>query len=132
MNFFQWLWKKTQARRAPDAYAFDQELWVSLERLADYRGTTPRAVAADLIAKEMQNLSMETVTWQKWQTLSEREQEVTALICLHYKTSQIAERLSISPETVRSHVHNVLLKFELANRMEIRYLLADWDFSAWQ
>ena len=74
---------------------------------------------------------MERETWEKWQALTEREQQVAALICLQYRTNQIAARLQIAPETVRSHVHNILNKMKLPNRIALRQSLADWDFSSW-
>jgi len=106
-------------------------LLTSLEQLARYRGTTPRKVAAELLARELQNVEVENETWEKWQSLTEREQQVAALICLQYRTQQIAARLQIAPETVRSHVHNLLNKMNLPNRITLRQLLADWDFSRW-
>ena len=104
---------------------------VSLEQLARYRGSTPRKVAADLLARELQLVEVERETWEKWQSLTEREQQVAAQICLQNRTQQIAVRLQIAPETVRSHVHNILKKMDLPNRITLRQLLADWDFSSW-
>ena len=114
------------------SFALDGELLLSLERLALYRGSTPRQLAADLLARELQSVEVERETWQKWQSLTEREQQVAALVCLQYRTSQIAARLQIAQETVRSHVHNILNKLELTNRIALRQLLADWDFSNWE
>ncbi len=113
------------------SFTLDEELLTSLEQLARYRGTTPRKVAAELLARELQNVEVENETWEKWQSLTEREQQVAALICLQYRTQQIAARLQIAPETVRSHVHNLLNKMNLPNRITLRQLLADWDFSRW-
>jgi len=106
-------------------------LLVSLEQLARYRGSTPRKVAADLLERELQLVEVERETWEKWQSLTEREQQVAALICLQYRTHQIATRLQIAPETVRSHVHNILHKMDLPNRIALRQLLTGWDFSSW-
>jgi len=113
------------------SFALEGDLLLSLEQLAHYRGTTPRKVAADLLARELQSLEVERETWEKWQSLTEREQQVAALICLQYRTQQIATRLQIAPETVRSHVHNILHKMDLPNRITLRQLLAGWDFSSW-
>jgi DNA-binding CsgD family transcriptional regulator len=68
----------------------------------------------------------------RWYSLSPREQQVAALICLNYTSRQIAARLRISPETVKTHTRNLLSKFDLRTRVELRELLADWDFSAWR
>ncbi|MGW8250801.1 MAG: LuxR C-terminal-related transcriptional regulator, partial [Anaerolineales bacterium] len=39
--------------------------------------------------------------------------------------------LMISPETVKTHIRNVLSKFKLHSKHELRENLIDWDFSAW-
>jgi len=39
--------------------------------------------------------------------------------------------MSISPETVKTHLHNAMVKFNLHSRSDLRLLLAVWDFSAW-
>ena len=65
-------------------------------------------------------------------SLTPREQDVAALACLGYTNRQIAARLGISPDTVKTHVRNLLHKFELHSKDELRSLLQDWDFSAWE
>ena len=65
-----------------------------------------------------------------WTLLSRREQEVTALICLGYRSYEIASTLGISYETVRSHSKHVYAKFGL-NRKALRLTLAGWDFESW-
>ncbi len=66
-----------------------------------------------------------------WKRLTQREQQVAALICLGYTSSEIAARLMISPETVKTHARNTLYKFNVTNRQELRYALSNWDFSGW-
>jgi len=56
---------------------------------------------------------------------------VAALACLNFTNRQIAARLSISPQTVKSHMRNLLLRFELHSKVELRQVLSDWDFSEW-
>ena len=50
--------------------------------------------------------------------LSERELEVLRLMVAGRSNEQIAERLYISRNTVRHHVHNILSKLHSANRTE--------------
>lgn len=50
--------------------------------------------------------------------LTQREQEVLALICEGLPTREIAERLFLEPGTVRTHVAAVLRKLCVANRAE--------------
>ena len=51
--------------------------------------------------------------------LSEREQEVTALIAEGLSNGEIADRLVISKRTVEHHVASILAKLGAANRVEI-------------
>jgi len=50
--------------------------------------------------------------------LSERETEVLSLVATGLSNPQIAERLTITEATVRSHVSNILSKLHLANRVQ--------------
>ncbi len=50
--------------------------------------------------------------------LTEREREVLVLIVAGLNNSEIAEKLVVSPSTVKSHVSNILAKFGLTSRTE--------------
>jgi DNA-binding NarL/FixJ family response regulator len=66
-----------------------------------------------------------------WEFLSPREQEVTALICLGYTNDKIASKLGVSPTTVKSHIRNILAKFQMHGKVELRIALKEWDFEGW-
>lgn len=51
-------------------------------------------------------------------TLSEREQDVLKQMALGYTNKEIAEKMMVSPETVKTHVANILAKLGLAHRMQ--------------
>ena len=68
---------------------------------------------------------------EHWRLLSPREQQVTALVCLNHSNRQIAARLSISPRTVKTHVRNILHKFGVQSKDQLRSVLDEWEFSAW-
>jgi two-component system, NarL family, response regulator LiaR len=62
--------------------------------------------------------------------LTEREQEVLALMVAGLNNSEIAEKLVVSPSTIKSHVSNILAKFGVASRTEaatlaVRHRLVD-------
>ena len=65
-----------------------------------------------------------------WESLSKRQQQVTALICLKNTNDEIAEKLHISPDTVKTHVSNVLRKFNVRGRHQLAHILRKWDFSS--
>lgn len=49
--------------------------------------------------------------------LSPREREVLALLAQGFKGPQIAERLGISPDTVRTHIENAMQRLEARTRV---------------
>jgi len=66
---------------------------------------------------------------QGWKLLSLREKQVTALICQGFTSRQIAARLVLSPETIKTHVRHILRKFGLRTRRELRQVLEGWPFT---
>lgn len=50
--------------------------------------------------------------------LTEREYEILGLLALRCSNGDIAERLVLSPKTVRNHVSNILHKLRVADRTE--------------
>jgi DNA-binding NarL/FixJ family response regulator len=89
-------------------------------------------VAVDLLSAALAQRQAAEVNLRVWRSLSSRQQQITALICLNYTNRQIAARLVVSTETVKSHVRNVLHKFNMHTKTELRQALAEWDFSEWQ
>ncbi len=55
---------------------------------------------------------------QPFPDLTEREREVLALIAQGYTNQAIAERLVISPKTVRNHISSIFSKLEVTSRLE--------------
>jgi DNA-binding NarL/FixJ family response regulator len=55
---------------------------------------------------------------QAFPELSDREREILDLIAQGYKNSEIAERLYLSPKTVRNHVSTILHKLHVADRAQ--------------
>lgn len=113
-------------------YMLDGPLVAYVEAVAEHEQRPPEDVAADLLASGAAQRDLAADTYQRWRTLSPREQQVTALVCLGYTHREIALKLVISPETVKSHMKRVLHKFNLHSKDELRMLTADWDFSAWR
>jgi DNA-binding NarL/FixJ family response regulator len=55
---------------------------------------------------------------QMFPDLSSREREILALLALGYKNAEIADRLVISPKTVRNYVSNIISKLQVADRAQ--------------
>jgi DNA-binding CsgD family transcriptional regulator len=113
------------------SFHMDQELARSLQELAAREQRQAGEVAADLLSAALAERNAGGEMLERWLRLSAREQQVAALICLEYTNRQIAARLFITPETAKSHVRNVLHKFGLRSKAQLRRELAGWDFSDW-
>ncbi len=120
-------------RRSPKPRSFelDTTLQTRLVTLAKQENRSPRELGADLIEAGLTQRSLQKALVERWQSLSPREQQVTALTCLGYTNAQISSRLYISVETVKTHMRNVLVKFNLHGKGEIKKALERWDFSEW-
>jgi DNA-binding NarL/FixJ family response regulator len=55
---------------------------------------------------------------QLFPELTDRERELLALLAQGLTNAAIAERLSLSPKTVRNHVSNIFSKLQVADRAE--------------
>ena len=133
MSFIDQLLEKLGLRRVERRrYMLDGPLVAYVEAVAENEQRPPEDIAAELLASGVAQRDLARDSYERWQTLSQREREVAALVCLGYTNRQIALRLVISPETVKSHIKRVLYKFDLHSKDELRMLMADWDFGAWK
>lgn len=112
-------------------FALETDLAEYVHALAEYDERPSEEVIAELVRSGLNQRQVEQETWQLWFSLSRREQQVAALACLHFTYDQIAVRLGISPNTVKTHVRNILNKFNLHKMDEMRLMMEGWDFSAW-
>ena len=113
-------------------YELDGEMRVSLSSLADRDGRSEGELASELFTTGMATYRATQKAWQDWQSLTEREKDVAALVSLGYDNRQIGIRLGVSGETIKVHLRSTLVKFNLRSRSQLAARLADWDFSAWK
>jgi len=118
--------------RSNGALHLDASLMSTLQGVAEREGVTVEHIAAELLTTALAQRQMADLHLEGWRILSVREREVAALVCLNYTNRQIAARLAISPETVKTHLRNILNKFDLHSKEELRQLLSGWDFSSWE
>ena len=116
---------------APRKYQVSESMQVTLTTLSQHEGRPEDDLVQDLLAAGLTHYYQSEDLWRKWRSITPREQDVAALACLGFSNREIAARLHISPNTVKSRLHNVLRKFNLHNRADLRVMLADWDFSGW-
>jgi len=53
------------------------------------------------------------------QALTRREYEIAQLVATGYSNRRIADRLSISEQTVKNHIQSIFRKLALSNRVEL-------------
>jgi DNA-binding NarL/FixJ family response regulator len=135
MPLWNVLWEKLRPRRTGKdkrAFQLDEGMIQSLQDLAEHEQRAPDEVARHLLAQALEKRRAAEDCLERWKTLTPREQQVVALICLNYTTPQIAARLDISTQTVKTHTHNAYHKFNVRTRQELRHLMAHWDFTSWE
>lgn len=118
-------------RRQSANFTLNMETIRSLRFIAERERRTPEEVANQILLDALHERLTQEDNWQRWQSLTPREQDVAALICLNYTSRQVAAKLHISPETVKTHVEHVLAKFDVPDRNILRLLLSGWDFNNW-
>jgi two-component system, NarL family, nitrate/nitrite response regulator NarL len=57
--------------------------------------------------------------------LSQREREIVALVAQGFKHKEMAEKMFISEQTVKNHLHNIFDKLGVSNRLELAHLCDD-------
>jgi DNA-binding CsgD family transcriptional regulator len=118
-------------RNGSSAYALDDRSYSLLESLAIREQRPAEDVHAEILADAVEKLNTQDALFSCWESLSPREKDVTALTCLWYTNRQIAAKLNVSPDTVKGYVRQVLVKFRVHSKEELKMRLCNWDFSPW-
>jgi DNA-binding CsgD family transcriptional regulator len=119
--------QKAQKQRV---YLRDELVVVKVKEIAVDQRREEQEVYDDIIKAGMKVLSDKDQYANIWDSLSHREQQVTALTCLGYRSYEMADMLGISYDTVRTHSKHIYGKFGL-NRKELRLALQGWNFQEW-
>ena len=109
----------------------DEEIITLVRNAAKQQGRSEEEIITDFTKAGWDQLQQATEMEERWDSLSRREQQVVALICLGHRNYQIAEILVIAPETVKTHLQNIFTKFNLRSSKELRLVLKDWNFAEW-
>ncbi len=105
MNLWKHLIKimSTDSRESPvdrRTFALDARLEQSLRRVAAEENRPADEMLAVLIEAGLEKRRQNEESWLCWHALTPREQDVAALMCLHYTNRQIAAQLGIAPDTL--------------------------------
>jgi DNA-binding CsgD family transcriptional regulator len=86
----------------------------------------------DILAAGLSQYASNERVWRTWESLTAREKDVVAFVCLGYTNRQIGARLHISPETVKDRLESAYRKFGVNKRSELRQILSIWNFDEWE
>jgi DNA-binding CsgD family transcriptional regulator len=124
-------WIGLRPKSGSRTYEISESLQVTLSTIAKHEGRPEHELLPDILAAGLSEYVTKDKLWNRWQSLSPREREVAALACLGHTNRQIAQRLNISPETVKVRLQRVMMKYGVTSRSQLRMLLEEWDFSDW-
>jgi len=131
MTLWQYLQESLVQAGGEMARHAGDELLRSVETLSAREGYPPDEMILVLLEQAVNDRSRLDHAHRSWESLSMRERQVTALVCEGLTGRQIAARLVLSPETIKTHMRHILRKFNISSRRELRRLLADWDLGPW-
>jgi LuxR family transcriptional regulator of csgAB operon len=61
---------------------------------------------------------------RKASNLTKREAEILAQVAVGDSNQEIADKLNISPHTVRTHIYNIFKKIKVSNRLQATFCAA--------
>jgi ATP/maltotriose-dependent transcriptional regulator MalT len=130
-RIMQYLLGERDSAKPSRVFLRDEELIAVIKDVAKQQKRTEEEVMADLTKVGLNQFLAQNEMEGRWSSLSHREQQVVALICLGYRNYEIAQTLVIAPETVKAHLQHIFDKFHLRSSKELRLALKDWDFRDW-
>jgi DNA-binding CsgD family transcriptional regulator len=122
-RFLHLIGKRPKPKSSPRTFEFSESLQVTLSKLAQHEGRPEHEFTSDLVAAGLKQYLLRENLKPKWRSLTPREKDVARLIHKGLTNDQIAKRLSLSPETIKTHVANVLLKFGVKRKSDLRHML---------
>jgi DNA-binding CsgD family transcriptional regulator len=110
---------------------FPGDLFLAVQIQAEQEQRPEAELIEELLSDILTTRQMVDERILTWESLTGRQQEIVAMLCLNYSNPKIARHLGISINAVKRHVQRALERFGVHNRSELRQQLAYWDFSAW-
>ena len=130
-RLLQYLLGERDTKESSRVFLQDEELIAAIKDVAEQQKRAEAEIIADFTKVGLNQFLTQKELQDRWESLSQREQQVAALICLGYRNYEIAQTLVIAPETVKTHLQRIFNKFDLRSSKELRLALKDWDFRDW-
>jgi DNA-binding CsgD family transcriptional regulator len=125
------LLQKKEGTEESRVFLQDEELIAVIKDVARQQSRAEEDIIADFTKVGLNQFLTQNEMETRWSSLSHREQQVVALICLGYRNYEISKILTIAPQTVKTHLQSVFHKFDLRSSKELRLALKNWDFHDW-
>lgn len=109
----------------------DAALVMDLKIAARTRRQAPEALLAELVAQGLNQQAVREAMEENLRSLTYREREVLRLIVEGLSNRQIAARLFIGHETVKTHVKSILKKLHVRSKANLRLVLLDIGLRVW-
>jgi len=100
--------------------AIETQLLEALEAIARQTDQTLQTTAVDVLVDGLTYRELLCDANQRWSSLTQREKQVAKLVCEGCTNREAALELCISEDTVKTHMHSVLWKFQVRNREELK------------
>jgi DNA-binding CsgD family transcriptional regulator len=81
--------------------------------------------------QEFEIFPEDPVVRREWFSLTIRERQVVALVCMGHRNYEIASILGVENSTIQTHLQKIFKKFGLRSRGEIRAALISWRAEEW-
>jgi len=119
-------------KRAPSTIELpaEEDILVMLEEMVDGEDYSAEELGGMILRLAViEHYRTKNKNLRRWEELTDRQKEVAAMVCLGATNAEIAQELEISLTTVKTHMREVLRKFDVRGRYQLRYMLRRWDFS---
>jgi len=127
----QHLLRREDSAEESRVFLQDEGLIAVIKDVAKQQQRAEEEIMADFATVGLNQFLAQNEMERRWASLSHREQQVIALICLGYRNYEIAKILTIAPETVKTHLQRIFDKFDLRSSKALRVALKDWNFRDW-
>ena len=134
-----WLQRLFKKKKGEDDRAFASEvtgvqiyeLAVQLEPAIEFQEVGGNQTNEKFTPQELEIFPADPAVRKQWFSLTIRERQVVALVCLGYRNYEIASMLGVGYPTIQTHLQNIFRKFGLRSRQEIRAALISWQAEEW-
>lgn len=114
---------RAASSQEPMVLELTPDMAAAVRRAARQRSTTPQDLLQELLIHALHREQRRTRARKRLLALTKREREVAELAGSGCTNREIAGKLVISPETVKTHMRHILAKLSLASKLDLRMLL---------